>query len=220
MRESTQSWYELLIRVRDTQGLTSAPRLAIGDGALGFWKSEGLARHRGQRCWVHKTANVLNRLPKSTQAKVKSALQAIWMAPSRELATQAFEAFATAWGDKYPKAVETLGKDHEALLAVHDFPASHWQSTRSTNPIQSTFATERCRIATVVRVPLTSNLRCADAPGNVRLTTRQSGLVKQSVANVSQVVALDRSVFVERVGRLPPAQLRLIPQGIDVVLGR
>ena len=149
MRESTQSWYELLIRLRDTQGLTSAPRLAIGDGALGFWKAleKAWPGTRGQRCWVHKTANVLNRLPKSTQPKAKSALQAIWMAESREKAEQAFDAFVTAWGDKYPKAVETLEKDREALLAFYDFPASHWQSIRTTNPIESTFATVRLRTA-------------------------------------------------------------------------
>ncbi len=149
VRESTQSWYELLIRLRDTQGLTSAPRLAIGDGALGFWKAleQAWPGTRGQRCWVHKTANVLNRLPKSSQAKAKSALQAIWMADSREKAEQAFDAFATAWGDKYPKAVETLEKDREALLAFYDFPASHWQSIRTTNPIESTFATVRLRTA-------------------------------------------------------------------------
>lgn len=149
VRESTQSWYELLVRLRDTQGLTSAPRLAIGDGALGFWKAleQAWPGTRGQRCWVHKTANVLNRLPKSSQAKAKSALQAIWMADSREKAEQAFDAFATAWGDKYPKAVETLEKDREALLAFYDFPASHWQSIRTTNPIESTFATVRLRTA-------------------------------------------------------------------------
>ena len=149
MRESTQSWYELLIRLRDTQGLTSAPRLAIGDGALGFWKAleKAWPGTRGQRCWVHKTANVLNRLPKSTQPKAKSALQAIWMAERRERAEQAFDAFVTAWGDKYPKAVETLEKDREALLAFYDFPASHWQSIRTTNPIESTFATVRLRTA-------------------------------------------------------------------------
>jgi len=149
VRESTQSWYELLIRLRDTQGLTSAPRLAIGDGALGFWKAleQAWPGTRGQRCWVHKTANVLNRLPRSSQAKAKSAVQAIWMADSRDKAEQAFDAFATAWGDKYPKAVETLEKDREALLAFYDFPASHWQSIRTTNPIESTFATVRLRTA-------------------------------------------------------------------------
>jgi transposase-like protein len=149
VRESSQSWYELLVRMRDSQGLTAAPRLAIGDGALGFWKAlvQVYPATRGQRCWVHKTANVLNKLPKRSQPKAKSALQAIWMAESRDDAERAFDAFATAWGDKYPKAVETLQKDREALLAFYDFPAKHWQSIRTTNPIESTFATVRLRTA-------------------------------------------------------------------------
>ena len=149
VRESTQSWYEMLVRLRDSQGLTTAPRLAIGDGALGFWKAlaQVYPSTRHQRCWVHKTANVLNKLPKRSQPKAKSALQAIWMAASRDDAEAAFDAFATAWGDKYPKAVETLQKDREALLAFYDFPAAHWQSIRTTNPIESTFATVRLRTA-------------------------------------------------------------------------
>jgi transposase-like protein len=149
VRESSQSWYELLVRMRDQQGLTAAPRLAIGDGALGFWKAlaQVYPATRGQRCWVHKTANVLNKLSKRSQPKAKSALQAIWMAESRDDAERAFDAFATAWGDKYPKAVETLQKDREALLAFYDFPAKHWQSIRTTNPIESTFATVRLRTA-------------------------------------------------------------------------
>lgn len=149
IRESEQSWYELLVRLRDHQGLAAGPQLAIGDGALGFWKALAKAypRTRGQRCWVHKTANVLNKLPKRSQPKAKTALQAIWMASTRADAEQAFEAFVTAYGDKYPKAVETLEKDREALLAFYDFPASHWQSIRTTNPIESTFATVRLRTA-------------------------------------------------------------------------
>ena len=147
MRESEQSWYELLVRLRDQQGLPHGPRLAIGDGALGFWKA--LTRvypdTRRQRCWVHKTANVLNRLPKRSQPKAKSALQAIWMAETRADAEQAFDAFLTAYGDKYPKAADTLAKDREDLLAFYDFPAAHWQSIRTTNPIESTFATVRLR---------------------------------------------------------------------------
>jgi transposase-like protein len=149
MRESTQSWYEMLVRLRDSQGLKTAPRLATGDGALGFWKALAqvypVTRH--QRCWVHKTANVLNKLPKRSQPKAKSALQAIWMAESRDDAERAFDAFTTAWAAKYPKAVETLQKDREELLAFYDFPADHWQSIRTTNPIESTFATVRLRTA-------------------------------------------------------------------------
>ena len=149
VRESSQSWYELLVRLRDSQGLTTAPRLAIGDGALGFWKAlaQVYPATRGQRCWVHKTANVLNKLPRRSQPKAKAALQAIWMAESRDDAERAFDAFATAWGDKHPKAIETLQKDREALLAFYDFPAKHWQSIRTTNPIESTFATVRLRTA-------------------------------------------------------------------------
>ena len=149
IRESTQSWYELLIHLRDQQGLTSAPQLAIGDGALGFWKAlaQVYPATRHQRCWVHKTANVLNKLPKRSQPKAKSALQAIWMAASRDEAEQAFEAFVAAYSAKYPKAVETLQKDRDELLAFYDFPAEHWQSIRTTNPIESTFATVRLRTA-------------------------------------------------------------------------
>lgn len=149
VRESEQSWYELLVRLRDQQGLIAAPQLAIGDGALGFWKA--LARvhpgTRGQRCWVHKTANVLNKLPKRSQPKAKSALQAIWMAATRVEAAAAFDAFVTSYGDKYPKAVDCLDKDRDALLVFYDFPAAHWQSIRTTNPIESTFATVRLRTA-------------------------------------------------------------------------
>ncbi len=145
VRESEQSWYQMLVRLRDQQGLPQGPRLAIGDGALGFWKA--LARvypdTRRQRCWVHKTANVLNRLPKRSQPKAKSALQAIWMAETRADAEQAVDAFLTGYGDKYPKAAERLRKDREDLLAFYDSPAPHWQSIRTTNPIESTFATVR-----------------------------------------------------------------------------
>ena len=149
VREAEQSWYELLVRLRDQQGLASGPHLAVGDGALGFWKA--LAKvypgTRGQRCWVHKSANVLNKLPKRSQAKAKSALQAIWMAETRADAEAAFDTFITSYGDKYPRAVECLQKDREALLAFYDFPGAHWQSIRTTNPIESTFATVRLRTA-------------------------------------------------------------------------
>jgi transposase-like protein len=149
IRESEQSWYELLTHLRDHQGLADGPQLAIGDGALGFWKA--LAKvypgTRGQRCWVHKTANVLNKLPKRTQPKAKGALQAIWMASTRNEAEAAFDAFLTTYADKYPKAAETLSKDRQALLAFYDFPGAHWQSIRTTNPIESTFATVRLRTA-------------------------------------------------------------------------
>jgi transposase-like protein len=149
VRESEQSGYEMLVRLRDHQGLATGPKLAIGDGALGFWKAleKVYPGTRGQRCWVHKTANVLNKLPKRSQPKAKSALQSIWMAATRADAESAFDAFVTAYSDKYPKAVDCLQKDRQALLAFYDFPDAHWQSIRTTNPIESTFATVRLRTA-------------------------------------------------------------------------
>lgn len=149
MRESEHSWYELLVRLRDQQGLQAGPYLATADGALGFWKAleKVFPETRGQRCWVHKSANVLNKLPKSVQPKAKSALQAIWMAPAREEAEQAMEHFMALYGEKYPKAVACLKADRQSLLAFYDFPAAHWQSLRTTNPIESTFATVRLRTA-------------------------------------------------------------------------
>jgi len=145
-RESTQSWTELLEDVRQ-RGLTIAPKLAIGDGALGFWNaiSKVYPQTRHQRCWVHKTANVLNKLPKSVQPKVKEALHDIWMADTRKAAYKAFDAAVNRFGDKYPKAMECLTKDKEQMLAFYDFPAIHWQHIRTSNPIESTFATVRLR---------------------------------------------------------------------------
>lgn len=147
-RESTQSWEELLTSV-EQQGLTKAPALAIGDGALGFWKavSKVWPDTRHQRCWVHKTANVLNKLPKSVQSKVKSDLHDIWQAETREQAYKAFDNTVKRFGIKYPKAMECLSKDKEQMLAFYDFPAEHWQHIRTTNPIESTFATVRLRTA-------------------------------------------------------------------------
>jgi transposase-like protein len=145
-RESTQSWQEILLRIK-SRGLKSGPSLAVGDGFLGFWKA--LAKvypdTRHQRCWVHKTANVLNKVPKGMQPKVKTALQQIWMAPTREDAHQAFDLFVETYEDKYPKATKCLKKDRDDLLAFYDFPAAHWQHIRTTNPVESTFATVRLR---------------------------------------------------------------------------
>lgn len=145
-RESEESWKDVL---RDLQrrGVTVDPRLAIGDGALGFWKAlpQVWGHTRTQRCWVHKTVNVLNKFPKHLPAKAKSALPQIWMASTREHAHQAFEAFLTTYAPKYPKAAECLTKDKKALLAFYDFPAEHWHHIRTTNPIESTFATVRLR---------------------------------------------------------------------------
>ena len=146
VRESAQSWKELLLDLK-RRGLAIGPELAVADGALGFWKAlaEVWPKTREQRCWVHKTANVLNRLPKSLQGKAKRSLQDIWMAETRKNAETAFDAFAESYGVKYEKAVECLNKDRDALLAFYDLPAEHWKHLRTTNPIESTFATVRHR---------------------------------------------------------------------------
>ncbi|SDR63864.1 Transposase (or an inactivated derivative) [Rhizobiales bacterium GAS113] len=146
VRESAQSWRELLLDLR-RRGLAMAPQLAVADGALGFWQAveEVWPKTRGQRCWVHKTANVLNKLPKSQQAKAKRALQEIWMAETKKDALVAFDAFVETWGVKYDKAVECLTKDRDALLAFYDFPAEHWKHLRTSNVIESAFATVRHR---------------------------------------------------------------------------
>ena len=147
-RESEQSW---LMALRDLKqrGLEIGPELAVGDGALGFWKAlpKVYGQTRSQRCWVHKTKNVLNCLPKNLQSKAKVALQQIWMAPSREQAHKAFDRFLAMYKAKYPKATECLQKDRDALLAFYDFPAEHWVHIRTTNPVESTFATVRLRTA-------------------------------------------------------------------------
>ena len=145
-RESAQSWRELLLDLK-RRGLERGPELAVGDGALGFWKAlrEVYGETREQRCWVHKTANVLNQMPKSMQARAKGHLQDIWMAETKVDAEKAFDFFVQAYGVKYHKAVERLTKDRERLLTFYDFPAEHWKHVRTTNPIESTFATVRLR---------------------------------------------------------------------------
>lgn len=145
-RESEASWKELLLDLK-ARGLTIDPKVAIGDGALGFWKAlpQVFGTTRAQRCWVHKTANVLNCLPKGLQAKGKEALHEIWMAESRVDAEQAFDLFLATYEAKYPKATECLAKDRDPLLTFYDFPAEHWLHLRTTNPIESTFATVRLR---------------------------------------------------------------------------
>lgn len=147
-RESELSWTELLLDLKH-RGFKASPELAIGDGALGFWKALAKTYHetRWQRCWVHKTANVLNNLPKSIQAKAKKKLQQIWMAPDKTEAQKYFDDFISIYKAKYPKAAECLQKDREVLLTFYDFPAEHWRHIRTTNPIESTFATVRLRTA-------------------------------------------------------------------------
>jgi putative transposase len=146
VRESAQSWRELLLDLK-RRGLATGPQLAVGDGALGFWKAleEVWPNTPAQRCWVHKTANVLNKLPNSLQTKAKHALHNIWMAETRNGAEAAFDAFIETYGRKYEKAVECLTKDRDTLLAFYDFPAEHWRHLRTTNPIESAFATVRHR---------------------------------------------------------------------------
>jgi putative transposase len=145
-RESAQSWRELLVGLK-ARGLAIAPELATGDGALGFWKAleEVFPSTRHQRCWVHKAANVLDKMPRSVRPAAKADLREIWTAPDRATAEAAVAAFAGKYGAKYTKAVACLVKDREALLAFYDFPAEHWDHLRTANPIESVFATVRHR---------------------------------------------------------------------------
>jgi len=145
-RESAHDWRELLFDLK-RRGLDVSPELMVADGALGFWKAAGEVwpKAREQRCWVHKTANVLTKLPKSQQPKAKRALQEIWMAETKAGAETAFDAFIESYSVKYEKAADCLEKDRDALLAFYDFPAEHWKHLRTTNPIESTFATVRHR---------------------------------------------------------------------------
>jgi putative transposase len=146
VRESAQSWRELLVDIR-RRGLEIAPDLAIGDGGLGFWKAieEVFPGTRHQRCWVHKTANVLNKVALSVQVNMKRDLREIYGAPTRAAAEAAIDMFADKYGAKYDKAVACLTKDRETLLAFFDFPAEHWDHLRTSNPIESVFATVRHR---------------------------------------------------------------------------
>ena len=146
LRESKESWQALLLDLK-ARGLQHGPLLAVGDGAMGFWAAleEVFPATRAQRCWFHKMGNVLNALPKSQHGRAKNDLQAIWMAPTRKEAHSAFNHFVKHYGAKYPKAAEKLTRDHDALLAFYDFPAEHWAHLRTTNPIESTFATVRHR---------------------------------------------------------------------------
>ena len=145
-RESKVSWREMLLDLK-RRGIQEGPKLAIGDGALGFWAAlrEVFPNCREQRCWVHKTANILDKMPKSVQGRAKSMLHEMWQAPTKEKALGAYEHFLTSWGEKYPKATECLRTDKEELFTFYDFPAAHWVHIRTTNPIESTYATVRLR---------------------------------------------------------------------------
>lgn len=145
-RESAESWVSVLRSLKERR-LEAGPQLAIGDGALGFWKAirEVYPNAKGQRCWQHKTMNVLDKFPKSMRAKVLNALHDIWQAPTKKAALAAWNRFVSNFKDKYPKAVETLEKDKETLLTYFSFPAAHWKSIRTTNPIESIFASIQLR---------------------------------------------------------------------------
>lgn len=145
-RESEQSWSELLLSLKQ-RGLVTAPKIAVGDGALGFWAAlrKIFPETREQRCWVHKTANVLNKMPKSVQPKAKGDLHEIWQAETKAVAEKAFDQFLEKYAAKYQSACDCLRKDREQLLAFYDFPAEHWGHLRTTNPIESTFSTIRLR---------------------------------------------------------------------------
>jgi len=145
-RESEQSWKELLLDCK-ARGLEIEPSLAIGDGALGFWKAMRPVwdTTKEQRCWVHKTANVLDKLPKGSQPKAKRMLHEIYLAETKAAAGKAFDLFVKTYEAKYPKATECLAKDRDVLLAFYDFPAEHWVHIRTTNPIESVFSTVRLR---------------------------------------------------------------------------
>jgi transposase-like protein len=146
VRESEASWKELLLDLKD-RGMTDDPKLAIADGALGFWKAlpQVFPGTQMQRCWVHKTANVLDKLPKAVQPRAKTLIHDIYQAATEEAAVQAFDHFCESYRDKYPKAVECLERDREAMLTFYTFPAAHWKHIRSTNVIESVFATVRLR---------------------------------------------------------------------------
>ena len=146
VRESAQSWRELLVDVR-RRGLTVTPEIAVGDGALGFWRAldELYPGTRHQRCWLHKTANILNKVPKSVQVSMKADLREVHGAPTRAAAEAAIKGFAEKYGRKYARAVECLTKDRDALPAFYDLPAEHWDHLRTSNPIESVFATVRHR---------------------------------------------------------------------------
>src|SRR5208337_2665092 len=141
MRESAQSWKELLVDLK-ARGLSIAPKVAVGDGALGFWKAldETFPSTRHQRCWQHKTLNVLDKLPKSAQPNAHKDLREIWLSPDRAAANFAITTFAEKYAPKYDKAVDCLLKDRDALLTFFDFPAEHWTHLRASNPIESAFA--------------------------------------------------------------------------------
>ena len=189
-RESEQCWKELLLDLK-SRGLTTDPKLAVGDGALGFWKAlpQVFSTTRTQRCWVHKTANVLNKLPKKLHGQAKDLLHQIWMASTKADANKSFDLFVTTYQPKYPGAAECLSKDKDALLAFYDFPAEHWLHLRTTNPIESTFATVRLRTEKTKgcgsRVAgLTMVFKLAESAGKGWRSLNGSALIQDVIAGV------------------------------------
>ncbi len=145
-RESVQSWKEVLLDLKG-RGLTIEPKLAIGDGAMGFWSAlrAVYSATKEQRCWVHKTANILDKLPKRIQPKAKQSILDMYQSETKEEALKAYDKFLKTYEDKYPKATKCLSKDKEQLFTFYSFPAGHWRHIRTSNPIESTFATVRLR---------------------------------------------------------------------------
>jgi putative transposase len=186
-RESEQSWRELLLDVQ-ARGVTVAPAVATGDGALGFWAAlaKVFPSTRPQRCWVHKTANVLNKLPKSVQPKATQALHAIWMAETRAAAHRAFTLFGETYGAKYPGAVACLEKDRDALLTFYDFPAEHWRHLRTSNPIESTFSSVRLRTAKTRGAG--SRMACLTMVFKLALSAQQRWRVLNGAALLNDVI--------------------------------
>ena len=184
-RESEQSWHELLVRLRDQNGLVLDPELATGDGALGFWKAARKVwpNVKQQRCWVHKTANVLNYLPKSVQTKAKTDLHAIYEAASRADAEAAFDRFLAKYQAKYDKAAGCLAKDREALLAFYDFPAEHWKHVRSTDEIDKSFVSVSVSLpwlggygaSAARRAPPSTRIARRASPAGLRALAARSG---------------------------------------------
>lgn len=146
VRESTLSWKEFLQNLK-SRGMNVTPSLAIGDGALGFWSAieEEFPQCRQQRCWVHKTANILDKMPKSVQPNAKRMIHEMYLSPTKETALKAYEEFLQLYTAKYSGACKCLEKNKDELFTFYDFPAEHWAHIRTTNPIESAFATVRHR---------------------------------------------------------------------------
>ena len=198
-RESTESWLELLRNLK-SQGLSEGPQLAVGDGALGFWAAikDIYPQVRPQRCWVHKTANVLDKMPKSIQPNAKSLIHEIYLSPTCEKAQKALDYFLNRYQSKYPKACECLKKDQQSLLNFYDFPAEHWPHLRTTNPIESTFATVRLRTARTKgcgsrRATLTMVFKLAQEAQKTWRRLKGSNRIAQVIAGVKFIDGIEET---------------------------